>query len=120
MLKLQDTAKDTRRAPLINPPNQTLRERRRGVGPRASATPPSVSVRLAHSERDRPVAAMRVKHAACCGAPAGVDTTHGNEERSAKRPKRTDPIDVVEYSQQLYKMVRSTRVLGTVPLKHSR
>ena len=51
------------------------------------------------------MAAMRVKHAACCGAPAGDDTTHGNEERSAKRPKRTDPIDVVEYSQQLYKMV---------------
>ena len=63
---------------------------------------------------------MRVKHAACCSAPAGDDTTHGNEERSAKRPKRTDPIDVVEYSQQLYKMVRSTHVLGAVPLKHSR
>ena len=34
---------------------------------------------------------------------------HGNEEHSAKRSKRTDPIDVVEYSQQLYKMVRSAR-----------
>ena len=87
---------------------------------RASTTPPSGSVRLARSERGRPVAAMRVKHAACCGAQAGDDTTHGNEERSAKRPKRTDPIDVVEYSQQLYKMVRSTRVLGTMPVKHSR
>lgn len=87
-------------------------------------TKPSGSVRVARSERafraQPSVAAMRVKHAACCGARAGDDTTHGNEEHSAKRSKRADPIDVVEYSQQLYKMVRSAHVLGAVPLKHSR
>ena len=119
MLKLQDTAKDTGRAPLINAPNQTLRERPRGVGPRIYDA--AFGLGAPRAFRARPsVAAMRVKHAACCGAQAGDDTTHGNEEHSAKRPKRTDPIDVIEYSQQLYKMVRSTRVLGTMPVKHSR